>query len=786
MPDLPGRSWLRSAGKRTSTASTGVRTRIHRIATGTISRLVGSPDRYATRALVAVIVLSGFGLLVGSFLLVTSSIDTSANSGPLARAVAELVTNFFVYAGIVLLAALGLLRYWWVLAARQTAQETRFDARTVRRLSAEVRSTDGTVRLIGTAEHSEDQLRAKLLRAFEGMTGSERPGDDVDISRPTPTQTGAAIDAGEEPVAALEDDSDAPASENIPDSKASGGASSDDATTADTVASNTEDYDAESGLTDEEIIDIVSEVNAQFRPVDDDDLVLDAFKDVEENHDDQDDSDDDDLVTDGGRDRDSDNDDSDSSWLSDPPDTHDTEAVSDDESNTWMFDDAENADAGENDSDAAPTPAEIDTERPAVIDEAEAISSVGDEDLGRLGGLGDRSDDGDNSDDGDADALDDGDEDDNEELALDVVAPDDSDVNGGDDGADDGTGDADEDEAGDADDDSDERDSGPGALTRFKQATQTFRMDLATSINFEEIAWRFGLPFLAVWIGVFTIAGTPWFSVFVYPLIFMAALLVGAASYTLFKWRRRRSLKKLRRERSREAWSSSAALAKTVETPDQTMYVVWVGGRVYADYEKHRLAKKVANRWRARLSGDDVAPAIQEKFARNIAQMLPTLRQFRLGDPHEGIPGIEDDLVDVLREATNPDGLVPKHRLCKQVVDRGEGVGHDPDLVAAVYEDLVPRALTETDVTVTDTDGNEHTITAVRLRWMDLPDDLSHIRAQFSTRFRPRELDGQTTGTATGLGAYELPEIERAEDMAQRAKTPAEVDHLLSSAQPKS
>ncbi|RDZ49518.1 hypothetical protein C5C07_20305 [Haloferax sp. Atlit-4N] len=573
--------FLKSAGRRTGSAAKQTPGALVR---RFVARLIGSPEQQSTRFLIALIVISGFVGFIGVFFAASGAVSATASSGWLVRTFASVVTNFALYSVLAVIGAVVAINRWWDLAAGKTAEHTRYSKRTVKRFAAEVKSTDGSTRLIGNADHSEDELRAKLMRALAGQFTSETPDEDEQVEAVAPVETGyglpdkAAID--ERTAAATDADVDA------------------------------EDVDPESSLEGLSLLAAKQVVRLRIGH-----LQAQLIANELEDH--------------GYR-----------------------------------------ADHGRPLPEVVETPDDA-TGETATIRDAAAV----DDDTAELQSLGD-------------------------------------------------------------------------AFAAFRRSVQTARMDIATSFNADEILWRFGMPALGTIFAAIVIAQTPWFAAWVYPVLIAIGVAVGATSYLTFKWRRRRAVRSLREEREPKRWRTCVTLAKRVETPEQTLFVAWMGGHVYADYDRHRLVRKVADRWHTRLQGDDVAPAIQEKFARNVRQMLPMLHQFEYGDAYEGRKAVMDDIITTVSEARDPDGMVPKFDLAEKVVECGEGIGHDPDIVAEVYEDMVPTVLTETDITVTDADGMPHDITAVHLRTMDIPDDLARIRAQFSNQFAVDNIDG-----------YPLPDI---------------------------
>lgn len=309
----------------------------------------------------------------------------------------------------------------------------------------------------------------------------------------------------------------------------------------------------------------------------------------------------------------------------------------------------------------------------------------------------------------------------------------------------------------DADADSDDAEDAsaeePSTLSslggRARSPLAVWRLELASALNLDELVWRFAFPAVLSAYFMFALAQTFWLRPLGYVMVASVSVFIGTVSFAVFKVLRRRRLSAVRETSETKRWPQAVALAKRIDVRDgPTGYYVRMGGRDYFHFDKVRLAEKVADRWHQRIHGDTVAPAFEEKCARNVRQMLPTLHQFEYKDGHEGRAAIMDDLVDEVRTSADPDGIVPKRTLCERVVRRGDGIGHDPDLVAECYQELVPTALYETPVTLEDTDGNEQTVVCVHLRSQVIPDDLSQIRAQFS-----REFSADDTAT------YDLPAI---------------------------
>lgn len=291
-----------------------------------------------------------------------------------------------------------------------------------------------------------------------------------------------------------------------------------------------------------------------------------------------------------------------------------------------------------------------------------------------------------------------------------------------------------------------------GPVPTLRQRLIATRRDIATSINFDEIAWWFVLPAAVTVLTIFTVAQTPWFPPIVYLMIGGAAVGVGSLVYAAQKFRRVRAVKSLRRDRESDAWRAASCLVKRVSTENITIYVAFLRGRVYADVDQYRFCDAVAKRWHQGLEYGETTPSIQEKFAREIRSYAPLPRSFLEGDPLEGLEGIKDDMVAVLLEAEQPEGLLLKTDFCQRVSEAGPGIGHDPTLIGQVYRVVVPELITETQFEIVDSEGRERTVTAVHLRDHTIPDDVASIKAQWSESIQPP--DSQTEEF------YGLPEVD--------------------------
>jgi hypothetical protein len=281
-----------------------------------------------------------------------------------------------------------------------------------------------------------------------------------------------------------------------------------------------------------------------------------------------------------------------------------------------------------------------------------------------------------------------------------------------------------------------------------KRKIQLMRMDAATAASLDELFARFVVPAILTGLGAFTVLGTFWVHPLLYLPILFGSLLSGAIVYTGFKWKRRRNVEKTRQTRTRGGWYACDALAKGCETDRGTdFYVVWMGGRQYFGFDKHRVARKVADRWHQRINGEVVAPAIHEHFAKSATSMMPLAYHIEYKDSRRSRGAIYDTIADVIRSAD--DAILPKMHLGQMVVEAGPGVGHDPDLVGEVYEDMVGDAIEEFEITLRDTDGELVPVTLVTLRTSGVPLDMEELRSEFSNQISPEDEP-----------LYELPEVE--------------------------
>jgi hypothetical protein len=324
----------------------------------------------------------------------------------------------------------------------------------------------------------------------------------------------------------------------------------------------------------------------------------------------------------------------------------------------------------------------------------------------------------------------------------------------------------------------DDDDEGLSWRARFK----LFRLDFANSFHANRVIWRFLVP-AGLAFGAMLIVARIWVHPLLYLLFGTAALGIGALVYGVTKYRMFQRLNALRTTETTASFSLASVLVKRVDTPDRTMYYGFVAGRVYASPDPDRLATVLAERAHDRINGHQPAPAIEERWAWCLKRYIPSLEAWQ-----ENIekPAILDRLTDTVYDA--PKHLIAKDTLADTVVEADRhwkyttipfvpaqyaGFGHDPQLVADVYQDLVPAGLVEDTVPVTNPDGDDRAVTVVRPRISPLPEHTERLEAQFASRFRARNTDTR----------YSLPEATGT-DEAPRFVAPTSASTVTLDEQP--
>jgi hypothetical protein len=265
--------------------------------------------------------------------------------------------------------------------------------------------------------------------------------------------------------------------------------------------------------------------------------------------------------------------------------------------------------------------------------------------------------------------------------------------------------------------------------------TRLTRLELASTLNIEDILWNFIIPTMATFIGLL-LAVRFWVALWVYPLLGVVSITVGALWYVFVHRRRRTHVKNARQPDRQPEYDDIAVLVKKVELPETTVYMGWCGGIIYADYDEIRLAWTLSEVAHAHIEGKPVPPTIQQKFWRNLTQYTPNLQGYE-----EAVE--KREIMDALVEtvARTDSKMLPKNKLCDRVVRRDKqrvgGVGYDPRLVAEMYREIVPYALIEDTVDVETPTGERKEMTVVRLRTKTLPSEVARTEAQFSIDYQP-------------------------------------------------
>ena len=152
-------------------------------------RIVGSRETAGLRLLALAVVMFFMAVIGVLFLLVRLSLPLTTESGPILRTLVKYGSSTYLYGVLGLIAAAMMLRWQRDRMAAKTAAETNVSKQAVKRYAAEIRSTAAAVGLYGSTDHSEQQLRAKLMRAFNGDAADESPAEES-----TPAEGGELAD----------------------------------------------------------------------------------------------------------------------------------------------------------------------------------------------------------------------------------------------------------------------------------------------------------------------------------------------------------------------------------------------------------------------------------------------------------------------------------------------------------------------------------------------------------------------------------------------------------------
>jgi len=277
------------------------------------------------------------------------------------------------------------------------------------------------------------------------------------------------------------------------------------------------------------------------------------------------------------------------------------------------------------------------------------------------------------------------------------------------------------------------------------------RMDLGTAITTTGLVWRFGVPALFAFAAL-TIIAQLWVAPAMYAVFAVVAAAVGATVYTFSAWRRRSRLSYYRSDHDFATADQVSALVKTVESPEMTVHMGFMGGRQYASRDREQLTDTLARRALQRVHGETPDPAIEERYAWCLRRYIPNLEGWRENVEE---PQIEDKLISTV--ANSHDGMLTKGALAHAVVEddrryiwrplaivglsRFVGLGHDPCVVGEVYEDLVPEGLVEEDVVVGTPGGDDRKVTVVHLRTEPLAREMAELRSEFASRIQSRAIE---------------------------------------------
>lgn len=141
-------------------------------------RVLGDPSKAPTRIVYAVIFALILVIVVGTWAVIQSETSSSGSSYWFVQAVASIVSTMWVLVPVAIYLFwryIGLLRKRY---ARQAADVTGWLPESIERLSDEMRSTDGTMRVIATTDHSFEEITQHVDAA---LRGDPHPAQQVDF-----------------------------------------------------------------------------------------------------------------------------------------------------------------------------------------------------------------------------------------------------------------------------------------------------------------------------------------------------------------------------------------------------------------------------------------------------------------------------------------------------------------------------------------------------------------------------------------------------------------------------
>lgn len=287
---------------------------------------------------------------------------------------------------------------------------------------------------------------------------------------------------------------------------------------------------------------------------------------------------------------------------------------------------------------------------------------------------------------------------------------------------------------------------------RFAEELKHFILDLTAAYRSDDIVWRFVLPAGGMFVTLLLLFRL-WVTLPAFIVILVTSTLFGLGVFYLSKRVRSRRIKRYRTTGSHEHWEDVGGLVKTVETPDVTAYIGFMGGKSYASYDREEFVEEFSLRlWQATHDAE-VSPSILEQYARNLGMMMPNLEGHK-----ENIerPAIQRRIKRVVQETE--DEVVEKAELAYRVIEPVDEtlkfereLGHDPRLVAAEYRWLVEEAnvLAEMDVSMPNAEGGATDLTLVYPSEKRRLPDVQQIHSRLSDRFHGYQ----------GTPIYELPEV---------------------------
>ena len=300
---------------------------------------------------------------------------------------------------------------------------------------------------------------------------------------------------------------------------------------------------------------------------------------------------------------------------------------------------------------------------------------------------------------------------------------------------------------------------------RFAEELKHLFLDLGAGLHSDELLWKFGLPTGVTFVLLMLISKI-WVNPLLYLVFAAVAVLVGLFVFWVSKKRRSRRLRTHRQTSEWSYWDDAAGRVKTVEAADVTCYMGWLSGRRYASYHREEFIHEFSLRLHQRTHDERVAPSILEKYARNVSQMKPNLHGHL---EHIERPSIQQEIKHAV--VTSHEQIIDKAGLAMNIIEHPQedkrvttDLGHDPRLVAEEYRWLVEEShvLSEVEVEFEDASGRKTTKTLVYPAEKTRLPDMEALHSQFSDRF---------TGSH-GDPYYTLPDCDPTDDLSGFVPSP--------------